>query len=308
MKTIVIIIALISTLFAITKIEKITIIKANKYIEKGYYDKALKMLDKALKINPENDKLLTLKGKALKNMRKTKEANLILKKALQINPENLMARKLINDVQEIQQATQNETISAALDWLSDKGIDLLFIFLGVLGGELLIKALNECEANNDSKLIAKFVYQTIDRNDFKFSNFKCLFINVLIYLTVVSSITVVILLVELLVSPSYLEYIDTAGLWKHILAIYIVFIVYGIYKYVSKKEEDVTIAMISDTLTKYFHKDEFLMLRKDMKLLYLLEKSGKNEIVNQIFGHILFEEDKSKLKKLYENLKDGQKL
>ena len=211
----------------ISKAEKIAIIKAQRLIDYGHFKKALEIINTTLKKYPNNDKLLTLAGQALKESKKLEKSLFFLQKALSINPDNQLAKALIKEIEETLEASENKVIRNALDWLTDKGVDFLMIFFGVLGGELLIKHLNKCEYRKDEDYIINYVANTINKNiksPFTTILFKsqCRIVNILIYFTLISAIVVSILTIELLLELDFLKEIDENGLWKHIFFLYII--------------------------------------------------------------------------------------
>jgi tetratricopeptide (TPR) repeat protein len=133
MKKVALFILLSLHLFAITnnvnnKKDKSLFIKTVKLADQGYTKKALKQVNLLLQINPKNPEYLLLKGNILKDLKQYEEAKIALKKVLDKEPNNIKARKLLEDIKKLENISENDVIKNALNWLGDKGIDLLFMF------------------------------------------------------------------------------------------------------------------------------------------------------------------------------------
>jgi len=311
MRIILILILIFSFSFTsnISKAEKIAIIKSQRLIEYGHFKKALKIINDALKKYPNNDKLLTLAGQALKESKELEKSLFFLQKALSINPDNQLAKALIKEIEETLEASENKVIRNALDWLTDKGVDFLMIFFGVLGGELLIKHLNKCEYRKDEDYIIDYVANNIDQN-IKYSpttilfKFQCNVVNILIYFTLISAIVVSILTIELLLELSFLKEIDEIGLWKHIFFLYIiVFLSLIIIKsFLKQDEKESDEEKIANILEQYLIDSKIFLLKKELKFLALLEKNDK---INKIFDNILLEDNRVQIEKMLKKIKES---
>lgn len=305
MKNIILIFFICSTsLFAITKSEKYTFIKTNKLISQGYYKKAIKILNPVILEFNKNDNLLYLKGKALKELGELEQATLVLKKVLSINQDNIFARKLIDEIALIENAKQNNVVQATLEWLSDKGIDFLFIFFGILGGELLLKELAECEKKSNNNAIKRYVDSLIDNALYrKHISIKCFFIDSLILLTTSIALVVVILLVEVLLNLQYLDDMTYDTMWIHVFIIFSCITLVQILIKVFEKEEQLKVCDISDSLLEYLHNDELKLLRYQFKVLELLDNAKYKYILDDIFNNILIDSDKEMLFNIYNHQK-----
>ena len=300
MKSILVFFILVSSLLGVSKVEKITFIKANKLITQGYYNKALDYLEPIIIKYNENDRLLYLKGKALKELGKLEQSTLILKKVLNIKQDNILARKLIDEIEQIENAKQNNIVKASLEWLSDKGIDFLLIFFGILGGELLLKELISCNKQRNNNEIKRFVYKQLNKTEsVHLSNIKCFTINNLILFTTSLALVVVVLLIEFLINFSYLDSMTHETVWIHIFYIFSSILIVQIIFNIRKKKEKITIVDISDSLVEYLHNDELKLLRHQLELLELLDLPEHKNIFNKIFDNILIEKDRDILLNIY---------
>jgi len=293
---------------SISTTEKIAIIKVQRFIDLGHYKKALYLASKTLKEYPKNDQLLTLTGQIYKETDKLETALEYLKKALLINPDNKVARALIQEINETIEASKNETISDALEWLSDKGIDFLMIFFGVIGGELLIRNLNNCKANEEKRYIINYVSDHITIPS-KFKHRKILFrlqcigIYFLISFTGLSVIIIVILMAEILLNAPYLRFISDKGFWQHIFLLYLcMFTFMSIVKtiiYFKKRKREIPESHIADILTDYLDERNTRFLREEFQILSLLGEKEPAKI-HSIFNNVLIDEDRKLLKEIYE--------
>ena len=292
----------------ISKTEKIAIIKAQRLIEYGHFKKALKIINDTLKKYPNNDKLLTLSGQALKESKELEKSLIFLQKALSINPDNQLAKALIKEIEETLEASENKVIRNALDWLSDKGVDFLMIFFGVLGGELLIKHLNKCEYRKNEDYIVNYVASNINKDIKNPTNIlfklQCNIVNMLIYFTLISAIVVSILTIEILLELSFLKEIDEIGLWKHIFFLYaIVFLSLIVIKSLLKQDENETQEeKIAYILEQYLIDNKIFSLKKELKFLALLEKNDK---ISKIFDNILLQDHREQIEKMLKKIKEN---
>ena len=284
-------------LFAFTKKETILVIKASKLIEQGYDKKALVILNKILKTHPHNDNLLTLKAQALKDLKKLDEAKIILQKALAINPENKKALALVENIKNIENNIANKVLEDTLNWISDKGVDFLFIFLGFLGGELLNVAYQNCNKLKEQRLILNYT----GKKEFTLKSINCIFIDFLIYLTVAFAFTIPFLLVELFIEPPYLKYITEQGLVIHISIVFFIFLLFiFIYNFYKKRiKKTVENEIIADIFLRYLDERNIYMLKQDLKLL-------NYEQLENILQNIPFEEEKEQIRKIFISLKEKQ--
>jgi len=288
--------------------QKILFIKTLKLAEQGYDKEALKNINTLLKFDPDNPNYLVLKGSILKDMKRLEEAKIILKKALEIDPDNLKARKLIKDIEQIENMSENDVVKKALSWLNDKGIDLLFMFLGVLGGELLIAAFSECK-KEQKKEIKDYVFGIINKNDliqkFKYwlSNVMCYFINLLIIMTLALVFTIVVIFVLLLINPSFmdLQSLTFDKFWKISFIIYFcLFLIILAIFYLKNKKKKITSEDVALILMKVYASKEFDKLKEELVEISKLPKQKQEEI----FDKIVFDDAKEKIMKFYKSIKD----
>ena len=303
-------------LYAFNKVEKFTIIKAQKLIELGKYKKALNLIDNALKKYPKSDQLLTLQGKAYKEDGKLNKGLISLQKALLINPNNQMAKTLIQDIEDTLNESKNKTIINALNWLSDKGIDFLMIFFGIIAGELLVRYVNDCQIYANERYILNYISRHTKHKEISLNKNRCkniflkiqcfLMINLLSYIITSSVFVLTILIVELLLNVSYLQYIDSHDLWIHIgklyiLASIILFIVKMLLSLFKNKEQDEI--QLANILVDYLNRHDMKLLRETLEMLLVLDK----EKVDSIFKEIIFDEDKQVLSGIYDKIKQTKK-
>jgi tetratricopeptide (TPR) repeat protein len=330
MKKIFILLVFIISLFGININLSDTVSDAQKKIGKGYYKDALKILKPALKKYPNNDTLLTLTGRVYKELNDYERALIYLRHALKQNHENLIAKKLIEEIEKTQYIIKNKILDSAKDWLADKGVDFLALFLGVLIGELLIRYFSFCQIQSHENYIRKYVCEVLNEVKYNrgikkyfykvikpifnyslinlFVMFCCKMIDLLIILTISVAVVIIILLIEIYMNASYLIYIDSYGFKMHIfklvgISFLIIFFIYFFINLMKRKKtkgkEEIYIA---DLLSQYLAEHKLHMLRKELKLLKKLEENNFQK-VESIFENIILDDEKDILKKIYEKIK-----
>lgn len=70
------------------------------YFHKGLYDQAIEDFTQALRINPQDDKALTLRGLAYKQLKNYQQAASDLRQALAINPQNEQAKEELTKLEQ----------------------------------------------------------------------------------------------------------------------------------------------------------------------------------------------------------------
>jgi len=309
MKKVALFILLSLHLFAITnnvnnKKDKLLFIKTVKLADQGYTKKALKQVNLLLQINPKNPEYLLLKGNILKDLKQYEEAKIALKKVLDKEPNNIKARKLLEDIKKLENISENDVIKNALNWLGDKGIDLLFMFLGVLGGELLISAFSKCN-KEQKKEIRLFVNSILNKLSIK-DNIGCYFINFLIQITLALVFTIIIALIILLKEPRifHLDTITKDEFWSLIKSIYLIlFIIISAIFFYKTKRTKISTEDVSLILMKFYENKEYVKLKEELLEISRLPK----EYVDSIFENIVFEDVREQIKLFYEFIKKGNK-
>jgi len=276
---------------------QVLFIKAMQLADRGYSKEALKKINLLLKINPTNPEYLLLKGSILKDLKHYEEAKIILKQVLKLKPDDKKTRKLLEDIKEIENMAENDVVKIAFDWLSDKGIDLLFMFLGVLGGELLIGAFSECK-KEQKKQISTFVNKVLKKASIK-ENFACYIINGLIIVTLALVFTIVVLFLILLINLPvfHLNTITKDEFWIFVISIYlIILIIIAIIFILKTKRTKVNIDDVALILMKYYENKEYDVLKEELLEISRLPQ----EYIDGIFKNIVFKDMRGQIKLFYE--------
>lgn len=204
---------------------------AQNLIEGGYNTKAHTFIEKALLKYKKNEALLMFNATSLYHLKKLQEAKNYFKLTLEVNPSNEQASKFIELINAQENSKQNHVISNVIDYLSDKGLDFIMIFLAFLGGEIIAKKYTKCSKNtitlaiekykNRKKLSLKkgrisFAFKHMISNIFSF----CTVLETLVILTIVIALLIVLLMTEFLsgftffVSESFTTLSETS-IWEH---------------------------------------------------------------------------------------------
>lgn len=134
---------------------KLLQIKSSSLVNQGMYVEALELIDKGLTKYPKNDYLIALKGKCFQGQNNIEKAEVYFQQALSLNPNNEFALMYIEKTKKTKSLLKNDTQEEVYSFMKDKGIDLLFIFLGFLAGEMLATMLMRCDSNNWKLIIYK---------------------------------------------------------------------------------------------------------------------------------------------------------
>jgi hypothetical protein len=173
-------------------------------VEDGYIDDAIIFAKKANEKYADNILLLTWSGQAYLEKDDLEVALKYYKQVLDLDPSNEIAKMKIEFIDDQESAKENKNIATILEWLIDKGLDFLMIFLAFLGGEIIAKRYNSCQNNYIYTLVYYFLQDEklynswANRLEIMFSQgFKqrfspfCLVINFLIIVTIVVAMMIV---------------------------------------------------------------------------------------------------------------------
>ena len=189
-------------------------------IEGGYIKEASVLLEDAKGVYPKNAVLLVFSGRTAYEMGDLTTARNNYLLALDIDPNNEIAAANINQIESQAEATENKVVSGVLEYLGDKGLDFLMIFLAFLGGELLAKKQVVCESRNIVNTVNRYLrkkYSTGYVSKRKgYDRPFCLFVAWLNYMTVAGAIMVVWLFLTMTTEIfSSLLYIDLTVMTEH---------------------------------------------------------------------------------------------
>jgi tetratricopeptide (TPR) repeat protein len=135
--------------------KKLLQIKSSNLVNKGMYKEAIILLEQGIERYPNNDYLISQLGRCYQGQNNIDKAEIYYQKALKINPNNELALLYIEKTKKTKKLLKNDTQEEVYNFLKDKGVDLLFIFLGFLAGEILATILMRCDRNNWKLIVYK---------------------------------------------------------------------------------------------------------------------------------------------------------
>lgn len=320
MKIILVFLFIISSLFGFDydkylKSEIRAQVKLQKLVEdEGNYKEASNFGKLAYNIYEQNLFITSYYAKAIYLTGNLEESKILFMKILSVDPTNDIASEFVKKIEEQEAAKTNKDLENTLNYLSDKGLDFLMIFLGFLGAEVLAKRYNNCESDNYKNHIDHYIYfskngqgiiqkvNTLVIDYFKTFFTICNLLLLIIIVTIAAAISIVLNWMELmgyfslLVSQEKLQIINSDELWIHFLVILsstIVFIVLSkfITKLFSDTENNNDVANVLQELAL---NNEFDLLKEctsdlidaninmEQILKYCVNDDAKNIILNMI--------------------------
>jgi tetratricopeptide (TPR) repeat protein len=298
--------------------KKILQIKSAELINKGMYKDAIRLIEKGILKYPDNDYLIALLGSGYKGLKDIEKAEIYFQKALEINPNNEFALAYIEETKKTKELLKNSTQEEVYDFLKDKGVDLLFIFLGFLAGELLASLILKCDKENWRLLLYKI--QLKQQKDLNILNPKylikiankyifesaCPLKTVLVFITLLITFVLFSLVIEFIIGSEYLLSIKSNDAFlEHLLEISIIasfiLILLWILKIIvtyNKKEEEQELRLLRVMHTMYQNQEVFELH------IILKELSNVNSVNNMtvyIKEYIIDQEEK----KLFEKYLNG---
>lgn len=257
---------------------KLLQIKTSDLVNKGMYDEAIMMIEKGIEKYPNNDFLFSLLGRSYKGIKNIDKAELYFQKALSINPNNEFALAYMEETKKTKDLLKNDTQEKIYTFLEDKGIDLLFIFLGFLAGEIIATLILRCDKENWKLLIYKIKLKQeqklyilnpkyLIKIGYKYIfGSACPLKTILIYFTFLTTLVLIFLVYEVITEDDLLLNVKTnQDFWKHIAEI-------SIY---------CTLILIILWVTKIIisHKNQ---TEVELKLLKLLHNMYKDEDIIEL--------------------------
>ncbi|MCK5294840.1 MAG: hypothetical protein KAJ49_09320 [Arcobacteraceae bacterium] len=211
-------------------------------IEGGYYKKSQEFLDLALKKYQSSEALYIFSASTAYNLKDFDKAKVYIIKTLEINPMNEEATRYKQMIELQEEAKENKVLSDLFEYLSDKGLDFLSIFLAFLGGEIIarryakcnsIEIINIAKQYKDRILLDTSIFYKIKfalQNSYSFKNMFsfCTFLNILVLFIVSSSLLIFWLFIELTLSLDlFLEksfmLMSSSEIWQYSVNTFLVF-------------------------------------------------------------------------------------
>ncbi|MGE0738959.1 hypothetical protein [Sulfurimonas sp.] len=306
--------------------KKMAEIKLRNLVEDaGDYKKAVKFSQEAQEKYPNSILIMELRGKALYLTHDLTNAKILFMKILEIDPTNDIATDFINKILSQEEAQKNKDLQEAIDYITDKGLDFLLIFLGFLGADVLAKRFSTCENDSYICAIRKFIYfhKYEDRKtpmgrvlySIKkyFNNFFtiCNLLSIIVILTISAAITIAVSWFELtgyltfIMSEEQLKIINSAEIWENFLIIlFVVFSIIIINRWKNiLYESTLDERDIADLLQNLAIRNDFFMLRESIENLNSIISE---ELQVKILSSCMNKEAKELIERLF-NLADSKK-
>lgn len=295
-------------------------VKALNLNDAGDYEQTIDFTKKALLSYPNSAELNMYLATALYNKNNLEEARVFFTKVLSIQPANEQAANFISIIDNQQDAKDNKYINSGLDWLQNKGIDFITVFLGFLAGEMIAKHYMQCKGYTTLSTIKLFVYRreinSINKYKFILQNInifsKCFYLNIIIGLIAILGIFVGIVLLEFLFKISFLSFSSIQGftideITSHIVLLFcIIFIFYFLSKFIySAKTLNKRIENIDRVLAQNFidlvQANLFVVLHNSLRKLKE-EPNFHSEDFDLILKYIYNEDIKLTIKRCYDDI------
>lgn len=269
---------------------------AQEYLyRKGFYRETIAFADKALMFYPDSVALLFAKSSAYYELKDLENAKKYALLTITKDPNNEIVASFMNKIEAQENAKENKAIKEVLNYLSDKGLDFLLIFLAFLGGEIISKKYNSCNQHRviydiEKTILRKQLSKTkmarayfIFNYIFKCKNFfsLCSLLEIIVNLTIVAALLIAFLMTELLTGWTFilndsLATVTSDALSSHsiLIAIFLtitIFITRFFIRLNSFADDDaVYIIEMAEQLEKLYEEKEYVQLH------YALQKLHQN--------------------------------
>ena len=279
-------------------------IKTQKLVDDaGDYIEAIKFSQKALELYPNSVMIQQYRAKAFYLSNDLEDAKTLFMHILEIDPTNDIAADFISKIEGQEEAQKNKDLEEVLEYLADKGLDFLLIFLGFLGAEVLAKRFNNCENHTYLKTIDHYINHynlpaadnLLNRIFYMLREYSggfftlCNFLSIIIIITISIAVTIFFTWLEfigyinLLVTEEQLKTIASNELWTKFIVVMIVVSIIIVFVKVVKilsapKETELDVA---DTLQELAINNEFTLLRQNVqKLNKVISENDKKKILD----------------------------
>jgi len=281
---------------------------AQNLLDGGYDEDLQSFLSQALKKYPENEDMLMYNATSLYHLKKLQESKKYFKKALKVNPANEQASDFIEKIEDQESSQENKVLEKLIEYLSDKGLDFLMIFLAFLGGEIIAKKYTQCSKYTFLVSVAKYrnrkdlASSYLERIKFSVSNCCasktiisiCSFLEVLIAFTIVIALLIVWLMIEFLSGFTMLlsepiALLSSHTLWTHsaqiffLLLFFTIFIKFVAYLQSFEDDESLYILEVVEQLEQLYDNKEYILLQKAISKIKE-NKEELNLIISKING------------------------
>jgi len=289
---------------------------AQNLLDGGYYKEAKVFLKLARKKYTDDDELLMYSGTTHYNLDELDAAKKDFMLVLQNDSNNEIAADFIAKIEEQQAAQENKVVTDLFDYLIDKGLDFLMIFLAFLGGEIIAKKYHNCNTFGVSQSIQNYFNKEKLKSSKIFRLFyifkscclsrrfltMCTFLDTLIIFTISSAMLIVWLIIEITFDvewflPDALLTIDDVTMHAHIFNTFIVLTILtlimqyiGAVEDISENDDDYTIE-IAQQFQRLIAEQEMLKLHTTLGKL-INHKNFTPQVIEDILAKFYSEDDK----------------
>jgi len=289
--------------------------RAEIYLENlvfdGEFSKAEKFLVIANKKYPNNANLLCWSGKLYIEKKELELAKNYFLKVLALDPINEIAKLQLELIEEQENIKENKNIEQLLNFIEDKGLDFLMIFLAFLGGELIAKRYNVCKNSSVYIMANHFIKEKLLKNHTKLNiiidNYKqleifsfCFFINLLIIITIALVLMIIWLFITFHYELSIFIYgdfltmnakeIEYNFMIAFVFTFFITLITRMFMQYMELPEESIIYEIsFVEELDRLASSGEYVALYKVMQ--YLKKHNLKDEIIYDLINKYSNEAD-----------------
>jgi len=276
-----------------------------EHIESGYVKEAYLLLEDVRGVYPQNVNLLVFSGRAAYELDDLSEAKSYYQLALELDSNNEIAALNISNIEAQEEAQENKVVSGVVDYLGDKGLDFLMIFLAFLGGDLLAKRYMTCSSGTVLSSLKHYLHVKYPKIKVASSSWRitkvhkklfCYFSSILNYLTI--SIAILILWVFFNISNDYmvgmlgidlttitlediipLLYLSMIGILATILILNLLF------KWSTRSnDQEILLFEMTEALQAVALDGEYTILREACRLIGHYEVSEMNCILDQCYS------------------------
>ncbi|MAC85289.1 MAG: hypothetical protein CL624_14255 [Arcobacter sp.] len=280
---------------------------AQNLYEGGYYKKAKKFLKKARAKYPQSESLWSFSASVAYELKEFETAKIYFIKTLELNPKNEQASHFKELIEKQESASENKVLEDLFEYLSDKGIDFLAIFLAFLGGEIIARKYSKCRTLDERNIVKQFKYkeELSDSFSYRFNfvlknyinrNFTfCSFFQFVILFLISCSVLIFFLLFELLLGISILtsielSHMNVSDLWEYILTIFVIttfativfqFFMYFYHLKSSSKNVDIELSQYLEELSSNNRFDKLYNVVSEFKSLDIKKEEILNDLLSE---------------------------
>ena len=214
---------------------------AQNLIDGGYYKESKEFLNKAKEKYPKSETLWMFSATTEYELKYFDNAKIFFTKTLELNPKNEEAAEFKAIIEKQEEASENKTLSVLFEYLSDKGIDFISIFLAFLGGEIIARKYAKCNSLEIKNLAKQYKNRRVlqvsgkSRIGFAVKNYFsghfsfCSLLRILIVMIIAGTFLIMWLIIELLTNANLfvdkqLLLMNSSEIWQYTMSTFVIFI------------------------------------------------------------------------------------